>query len=75
MRRRDPYLRELQNIVRDPSPAAPTTRSAAEIEADILKITEELRGPLRNVERLDLIEARQNLRKQLAAVSAGHRDG
>lgn len=70
MRRRNPYLRELEKIVRDPTPATPTMRSAAEIETDILQITDLLRGALPNVERLCLIEDRQNLRKQLAAITA-----
>jgi hypothetical protein len=72
MARRNPYLRELEKIIRDPSPAMPTRRTAAEIESDIQKISDELKGALSNYERLCLIEDRQRLRKQLAAISSGN---
>jgi len=58
---------EVQKAMAVPAPA--TTRTRVEIEADILKISEELKGPMPNVCRLDLVEARSVLRKQLATLA------
>jgi hypothetical protein len=63
----DAYIKELSAIFSDTSPARPTARMPADIEADILAISNTLKGPLSNVERLWLVEDRQKLRKQLAA--------
>jgi hypothetical protein len=64
----DAYNRALKEILTDNSPAKPTTRTREEISADILAISHRLKGPLSNPERLWLIEDRNNLRKQLAAL-------
>jgi hypothetical protein len=61
------WAREVQKAMNAPAP--PTTRSRAEIEADIAAISEELRGPMPNVVRLDLVEARAVLRNQLDQLS------
>ena len=63
----DPYYDALNEIMSDTSPAQPTIRTRSEIEADILVVSNELKGRLPNVERLCLVEDRQKLRKQLAA--------
>jgi hypothetical protein len=63
----DAYIQALSEILTDTSPARPTTRMPADIEADILAISNKLKGPLSNVERLWLVEDRRELRKQLAA--------
>jgi hypothetical protein len=63
----DPYYNALNEIMSDTSPACPTDRMPADIEADILVISKTLKGPLSNLERLWLVEDRQILRKQLAA--------
>lgn len=64
----DPYYAALKKIMTDDTPARPTERTRAEIEVEIAAISEQLKGPLHNVERLDLFEARRDLRKQLAAI-------
>lgn len=66
----DLYTKTLRKILSDTSVPPPTTRTRAEIEADIAAISKELAGPLNNVERLWLVEDRQNLRKQLANLEA-----
>ncbi len=65
----DAYMKALKEVLQDDSPATPTTRTAAEITADIAEISLRLRGPLSNVERLWLIEDRRELRKQLDAMT------
>jgi hypothetical protein len=50
------------------TPASTTGKSRAEIEADIAAISAELKGPLDNITRLDLVAARTALRKELATV-------
>lgn len=64
------YIKELGRIMNDKSPAAPTTRTRAEIEADIAAISKALVGPMSNTERLLLVGDRADLRKQLAALPA-----
>lgn len=54
---------ELQKIAQAEAPK--TDKSRAQIEAEIAAISEELKGPMHNVVRLDLVEARSMLRKQL----------
>jgi hypothetical protein len=66
MMAQDRYTKALKKIMTETT-APPTTRSRAEIEAEILQISEALRGPLKNFERLELIEVRQCLRIQLDA--------
>lgn len=66
----DLYKKELQKILDDTSVAQATERSKAELEAGIAELSALLKGPLSNVERLWLIEDRQHLRKQLAALAA-----
>jgi hypothetical protein len=63
------YYKALQRIMTDNSPAIPTKRSRGEIEANIAAISEELKKPLGNADRLGLIEDRHELRKQLAALT------
>jgi len=58
-------MKELKRIMLDETPATPTGRPREEIEAEISEITKLLAGPLSNFERLDLVEARRALRKQL----------
>ncbi len=67
MARKNVYLNELQKIMSDGTAAAPTTASREEIASAINSITRELCGPLTNFERLNLVEDRQRLRKQLTA--------
>lgn len=62
----DAYTKALKQVLTDASPPPETARTKAEIEADISAISERLKGPLSNVERLWLVEDRQILRKQLA---------
>lgn len=62
------YNRALEKILTNDSPATPTTRSKAEIEACISEISERLKGPLSNVERLWLVEDRHEFQKQLTAM-------
>jgi hypothetical protein len=62
----DAYTKALRKIMTDTT-APPPTRGRAEIEAEIQQVSEALRGPLKNVERLELIEVRQRLRIQLDA--------
>lgn len=64
----DAFNRELRRIMDNDAPAKPTTLSRAVIEATIAEISESLKGPLSNVDRLDLVESRRELRKQLAAM-------
>lgn len=66
----DLYTKELKKILGDTSAAKPTEQSREEIERGIAEITELLKGACSNVERLWLVEDRQHLRKQLAAMSA-----
>ena len=62
----DLYLKELKKIMTNNKPPASTTvRSRSEIEVNIAEITKMLSGPLPNWERLNLVEARTALRKQL----------
>lgn len=62
----DIYLKTLKKILANNAAPTPPTKSRPQIEADLAEISGLLRGPLNNVERLDLIEARTELRKQLA---------
>lgn len=62
----DIYTKELKKILNDDSPARATTLTRAEIETAIAEISTQLRGPCSNVERLMLVEDRQELRKMLA---------
>jgi len=63
----DPYVRKLKKILTDTSvPDGLKTISREEIERGIAEISDRLRGPLNNVERLWLVEDRQHLRNQLA---------
>ena len=64
------YLNTLKKIMNNDAPARPTSRSKEEIEAAILAISAELKGPLSNTERLLLVEDRVELRKQLQAATA-----
>lgn len=61
----DPYMKGLRETFGDRTPIPTTSRE--EIEMQIASISTSLRGPLSSVERLDLAEARQNLRLQLAS--------
>ncbi len=63
------YNKQLRKILSDKSKPLPTALSKAEIEARIAAISEELKGPLKNWDRLE-IEAREVLRKQLATAEA-----
>lgn len=65
----DPYMNAMRKALSDTTPV-PATMSREEIEKQIGLISERLRGSLNNVERLDLVEARQGLRKQLASTDA-----
>lgn len=65
----DAYTKELRRIMSDDTPPKPTKMSCTQIEADIASITNQLKGPLSNPERLWLVETRRELRKQLAAAS------
>lgn len=69
MARPDRYIRELQKIATDKTSPHHTKRTRAEIEADIASISEELKGSMPNVFRLDLVEARTMKRKQLAKMN------
>lgn len=64
----DLYTKELKKILADTSTAKPTALTRADIEAGISEISDRLKGQLNNVERLWLVEDRQHLRKQLAAL-------
>lgn len=66
-RRSNPYLNMMQKIMRDATPPPATSETREEIEQRIALISEALKGPMSSVERLDLVEARQIARKQLAA--------
>lgn len=68
MARKNIYINALEKIMRDDTPAPPTTRTRAEVERDIAEISEMLKGPMTNDERLCLVADRQHLRKQLAAL-------
>lgn len=61
------WAREVQKAMAVEPP--PTTRSRFEIESEIAIITKALIGPLPSVVRLDYVEARAALRKQLAALA------
>jgi hypothetical protein len=65
----DVYTKELRKILTDKAPAPATTMTVAQIQEAISTISNQLRGPLPNVERLNLVEDRARLRKQLAAIS------
>ena len=64
----DAYTKALQRIMTDKSPPPATSRARSEIEANIQAISDELKKPLSNVDRLGLVEDRQILRRQLAAL-------
>lgn len=72
MGKRKRYVDHLHEILSDDAPAPASTRSRAEIQADIDAISEMLRGPLHNAERLNLVEDRHHLRKQLSAMPPAH---
>ena len=61
----DAFNKELRKIFDNAAPAKPTTKTRAEIEEDLADISAALKGPLDNAERLNLVEARRELRKQL----------
>jgi len=65
----DAYTKALKKILTNDDPARPTARPLAEIEVDIAEISQRLKGPLSNPDRLDLVEARRELRKQLETAS------
>lgn len=67
---RNRYTEELRKVMQDRSPAPDTTRTREEIEEAIAAITHTLRGPMHNMLRLDLVEERRTLQKQLAALAA-----
>lgn len=69
MAKRDPYLKALDGILHDAGPAPPTTLTRTEIESRIEVLSMQLRGALSNPDRLDILEARRTLRKQLAALA------
>ena len=56
------YMKELKRILCMKSPIN-AQMSHADLEREIAKISDLLRGPLSNVDRLDLVEARQRLRR------------
>lgn len=64
----DAYTKALREVLTNDSPPAPTSRTRAEIEMAIQSITDQLRGPLANVERLLLVDERRELRKQFETV-------
>lgn len=66
----DAYTKALKKIMEDKSPPPPTTLSKEQIEAGIADISERLRGPQHNAERLWLVEDKRRLQKQLAALNA-----
>ena len=61
----DAYTKTLKKIMTDNSPAPSTARTRAEIETEISEISSALTKPMHNILRLDLVEARRHLRKQL----------
>lgn len=61
----DAYLKALQVIKRDDRATPATTLTRTEIEAQIAEVSAALKGPMSNLDRLDAIEAREMLRKQL----------
>jgi hypothetical protein len=67
---KDAYISALQEVLNDKTPVGASSRTREQIEADITKVSERLRGPLHNVERLWLVEDRRNLRKELATLEA-----
>lgn len=75
MAKRKRYVDHLHEIMSDDTPVSPATRPATEIQDDIAAISETLRGSLSNADRMDLIEARHHLRKQLSALSATDKSG
>lgn len=66
----DAYTKALKKIMTSDAPARPTTKTSTELETEIAAVSEQLRGHLPNVIRLDLVEVKRELRKQLAAVQA-----
>ena len=61
----DLYIKTLRGIMIDKNvPVCSLTRT--EIESGIALISDQLKGPLSNAERLWLVEERQGLRKALA---------
>lgn len=69
MARRDPYMDAIKDVLNDKTPARPTSRTKTEIANEIVAISDRLKGPLSNVERVWLIEDRSNLRKQLSVAA------
>lgn len=67
---KDAYLKALMEISADKSPPPATSMTKAEIEAAIVMVSSALKGPMPNVDRLDAVEYRAALRKQLAALPA-----
>lgn len=61
------YLKALKKVMHNDAPARPTSMSRQEIESAIAAISEQLKQPLSNAERLWLVEDRVELRKQLVA--------
>lgn len=66
----DAYTKELRKIMSDKRSPRPSSLTRAEIETAIAEISAQLKAPLSNVERLCLVEDRQELRKILAQSQA-----
>lgn len=66
-RRKDAYLKALQEVMTDEAPAKPTIKPLEELEIDLAAVTKRLQGPLSNVERLWLVEDKRELQKQIAS--------
>lgn len=69
---KDAYIEAAHKILTDENPVPPSGLSRREIETAIANITKKLAGPMSNVERLWMLEDRQNLRKQLAEKIGTH---
>jgi hypothetical protein len=63
------YVDHLQDIMSDATPAPATAKTRVQLQTEIEAISGALRGPLINADRLDLVEQRHLLRKQLSALS------
>jgi len=70
MARRDRYTDTLHKILSNDAAPPPTEKTRIQIMAEIEAISGSLRGPLMNADRLDLVEQRHLLRRQLAALSS-----
>lgn len=68
-RRKDVYLEAVRKIQTDTTVPS-TAKTPQELEADIAELAQLLRGPLPNVERLEVYEAKRIRQRQLSAALA-----